>query len=144
MNFKVVIPARRHSTRLPYKVLLPIAGRPMIAHVCDRARQSRAEAVIVATDDADIASIAKSAGATVAMTRSDHACGTDRIAQAVADQGWPDDTIVVNVQADEPLMPPALIDQVAATLATAPDAAMATACTPIANAAELADPNIVK
>src|SRR5699024_6931769 len=103
MSFKVVIPARRHSTRLPDKVLLPIAGRAMLAHVCDRAQQSRADAVIVATDDADIARIASAAGAAPVTTRADHSCGTDRIAEAVQKQGWADDAIIVNVQADEPL-----------------------------------------
>lgn len=144
MKFSVVIPARRASTRLPDKVLRPIAGRPMVAHVCDLARQSGAEQVVVATDDADIAAIATDMGARVAMTRSDHNCGTDRIAQAVADLGWGADDIVVNVQADEPLMPPALIGQVAQALDRNSHAEMATACTPITDTEEFNDPNIVK
>lgn len=144
MNFNVVIPARRGSTRLPDKVIRPIAGQPMVAHVCNQAGRSGAERVVVATDDADIAAIGTAAQATVAMTRGDHSCGTDRIAQAVTDLQWADDDIVVNVQADEPLMPPALINQVAQALNDHPQAQMATACTPITATAELQNPNIVK
>lgn len=144
MSFVVVIPARLASTRLPDKVLQPIAGQPMVAHVCAAARASRAEAVIVATDTPAIAQAARDAGARAVMTRADHSCGTDRIAEVAASQGWPDDTIVVNVQADEPLMPPQLIDQVGDALAADPGAALATACTPIEHAADFASPNIVK
>lgn len=144
MSFCVVIPARRASTRLPDKVLRPIAGRPMLAHVCARARQSGAEQIVVAADDAEIADAAARAGVQSAMTDAGHACGTDRIAQVVADYGWPDETIVVNVQADEPLLPPALIDQVAGTLAAAPGAAIATACKPIEDVGAFHDPNNVK
>lgn len=142
MSFSVVIPARRASTRLPDKVLRHIAGQPMLAHVCARAAESDAKRVVVATDDEAVAAVAADAGVEVAMTRADHACGSDRIAQAVSD--WPDDAIVVNVQADEPLMPPALIDQVATLLARAPRAAIATACTPIRTAEALHDSNNVK
>src|SRR5699024_9776961 len=138
------IPARRASTRLPDKVLRHIAGHPMIAHVCARALESAAQQVVVATDDATIADVATAAGVQVAMTRADHSCGTDRIAQVVSDQGWPDDAVVVNVQADEPTMPPALIDQVAALLADAPQAAIATACKPMDDVDGFHDPNNVK
>jgi|SRR5699024_377330 len=143
MSFTVVIPARRASTRLPDKVLRPIAGRPMLAHVCDRARASAAQRVVVATDDAAVAQAAAAAGVDAAMTRADHTSGTDRIAQVAADRGWADDTIIVNLQADEPLMPPALIDQVAHTLAQSP-AQLATACTPLTHIDELHSPDIVK
>lgn len=144
MNFKVVIPARRASTRLAGKVLRNIAGRPMLAHVCDRARESGAQQIVVATDDSEIAEVAQQAGVTAAMTDTNHTCGTDRIAQVVTDQGWSDDSLVVNVQADEPLMPPALIDQVARLLADSPEAAIATACTPIREIEAFRDPNNVK
>src|SRR5699024_9792481 len=144
MTFKVVIPARRASTRLPDKLLRELAGRPLLAHVCARARASRADQVVVATDDAELAAVATAAGVQAAMTRADHSCGTDRIAQAAADLGWPDDTIVVNVQGDEPLMPARLIDQVAAAVAESDTAALATACSTIADVAAFHDPNNVK
>lgn len=144
MNFNIVIPARKHSTRLPNKVLRDIAGQPMLAHVCDRAKESGANRIVVATDDADIAEAATQAGVTAAMTHPEHTCGTDRIAQVVADAQWADDDLVVNVQADEPLMPPALIEQVAILLAKSPDAAIATACSPIRESEAFHDPNNVK
>ncbi len=144
MSFRVVIPARLASTRLPHKVLREIAGKPMIAHVIAAARTSSATAVMVATDATAVAEAARAAGACAVMTRADHACGTDRIAEAVADAGWSDDTIVVNVQADEPLMPPALINQVGAALRDDPGAAIATAAVPIEDAAEFTNPNVVK
>jgi 3-deoxy-manno-octulosonate cytidylyltransferase (CMP-KDO synthetase) len=116
----------------------------MVAHVIDRARESGAEEVVVATDDERIAEAASGCGCAVAMTRADHATGTDRIAEVVAQRGWNDEVIVVNAQGDEPLLPPALIRDVAGTLETHPDAAIATACHPIVDVAEFLDSNAVK
>mgnify|MGYP001236926000 CR=1 FL=1 len=144
MSFVVVIPARRASSRLPDKVLRDIAGRPMLAHVCAAAHASRARAVLVATDDPVVAEAAREAGADAVMTRDDHPCGTDRIAEVAAARDWGDETIVVNVQADEPLMPPALIDQIGEALVADAGAAIATASTPILRADDFHDPNIVK
>jgi 3-deoxy-manno-octulosonate cytidylyltransferase (CMP-KDO synthetase) len=142
--FRVVIPARFASTRLPGKALLPMAGKPMLQWVCERAGQSRASEVIVATDDSRIASAAQSFGATVAMTAATHVSGTDRIAEVARTHGWSESDIVVNVQGDEPLIPPALIDQVAGLLHANAAAHMATLCTPLARLEELLDPNVVK
>ncbi|MBS62754.1 3-deoxy-manno-octulosonate cytidylyltransferase [Salinisphaera sp.] len=144
MDFVVIIPARLASTRLPNKVLHAIAGEPMLAHVCRAARASAAAEVIVATDSEAVADAARVAGVTACMTRADHSCGTDRIAEVAIQRGWGDETIVVNVQADEPLMPPELIDQVAAALEADTEAAIATACTPIRDAEAFHNPNIVK
>jgi 3-deoxy-manno-octulosonate cytidylyltransferase (CMP-KDO synthetase) len=142
--FRVVIPARYESTRLPGKALLPIAGKPMIQWVHERASRSGASAVIIATDDERIAQVARSFGATLAMTSATHASGTDRIAEVARAEGWPAADIVVNVQGDEPLMPPPLIDQVAALLREYPSADMATLAAPISNLEHLLDPNVVK
>lgn len=144
MAFRVVIPARYAASRLPGKPLLPLAGRPMIAHVHDCARRSGAQTVIVATDDARIAQAARDFGADVRMTADTHRSGTDRLAEVVAAEGWADDTIVVNLQGDEPLMPPACIRQVAEALAAHPEADVATLCTPVHHPAELFDPHVVK
>lgn len=142
--FHVMIPARYGSTRLPGKVLLPLAGRPMIEHVWQRARSSGAASVTIATDDARVAQAAEGFGATVSLTRGNHASGTDRINEVVSLQRWSDETIVVNVQGDEPLMPPALIAQVAAALDRSAWAHVATARTAIHDESEWRDPNVVK
>ncbi|MEX0957656.1 MAG: 3-deoxy-manno-octulosonate cytidylyltransferase [Burkholderiales bacterium] len=144
MKFTVVIPARYASTRLPGKALADIAGKPMVVHVCDRARESGASDVIVATDDERIAAAVATHGYPFAMTRADHASGTDRIAEVARQRSWKDDDIVVNVQGDEPRLPPQLIRAVAEQLEDHPDAAIATACHPIRDAAEMFDPNAVK
>lgn len=144
MSFVVVIPARLASTRLPDKVLRDIAGQPMLAHVCRAAQASSATEVCVATDSARVAEAARRAGASACMTRADHSCGSDRIAEVAAQRGWADDAIVVNVQADEPMMPARLIDQVGAALHHDSGAAIATACTPIASHHEFVNPNVVK
>ena len=146
MSFKVVIPARYASTRLPAKAVLEIAGRPMLQWVIRAAERSRADEVIVATDDERVLRVAlDSQERNVAvMTRSDHQSGTDRIAEVAVRQGWDDRTIVVNVQGDEPQLPPVLIDQVAELLEQHPDAAIATLCTPITSLHEFLDPNVVK
>lgn len=143
-GFKVVIPARYGSSRLPGKPLRMLAGRTMVEHVYRRACESGAEQVVIATDDARIETAARGFGAAVEMTAADHPSGTDRLAEVVERLGWPDDAIIVNLQGDEPLMPPALIRQVAENLAAQPQAAIATLCTPITAAAEFFDPNVVK
>src|SRR5260370_3874059 len=142
--FRVVIPARYASARLPGKVLLDIAGKPMIQWVHERARASRAHEVLIATDDLLIVSAAHSFGAQTIMTAPTHRSGTDRIAEVARAQGWAESDIVVNVQGDEPLIPAALIDQVALLLESNPGAQIATLATPIASLAEFMDPNAVK
>jgi 3-deoxy-manno-octulosonate cytidylyltransferase (CMP-KDO synthetase) len=142
--FKVVIPARYASTRLPGKPLRLIAGKTMIEHVWLRARQSDAEQVVIATDDERIAAAAAGFGAEVCMTRPDHSTGTDRLAEVVDTLAWADDTILVNLQGDEPLMPAELIRQAAADLAAHEHARIATAATAIRTAEEFFDPNVVK
>ncbi len=143
-RFKVVIPARYASTRLPGKPLLELAGRPMLQYVYERSLQSGASEVIIATDDQRIAEAAHNFDATVCMTSPGHTSGTERLAEVVEVRGWDDDDIIVNVQGDEPLIPAALIKQVAAGLASNTAAAVATLAYPIESAEEVADPNIVK
>ena len=143
-DYKVVIPARYASTRLPGKPLRELLGKPMLQHVFESARSCTAAEVIIATDDARIESAARGFGAEVRMTSPEHASGTDRLAEVVEQMDWPDKVIVVNVQGDEPLMPPALIDQVAHDLAAHTAAAIATAATPLLAAGEFFDPNVVK
>lgn len=143
-EFYVVIPARYASTRLPGKPLLDIAGKPMVTWVAERALQSGANQVVVATDDVRILNTVVQHGYQAVMTRSDHISGTDRIAEVALQQGWQDDAIVVNVQGDEPLIKAALILEVATMLANNSDAVMATACHAIHTKAELLNPNIVK
>jgi len=143
-SFHVVIPARHASSRLPGKPLALIAGRPMIRWVWERALESGAAEVLVATDHDGIAATCRDFGAEVCMTRPDHASGTDRIAEVAARCGWEDDCIVVNVQGDEPLLPPALIRQVAELLVMHAEADIGTLGTPIHALEEYLDPNIVK
>lgn len=142
-NFTVVIPARYASTRLPGKPLLDIAGQTMIERVWRQATLSAATRVIVATDDARIGDAVTAFGGEVVMTRSDHESGTDRLQEVVANLGLCDDGVVVNVQGDEPLIPPAVIDQVAGNL-TRTGTGVATLSEPIDNAAHFFDPNLVK
>ncbi|MEZ5540761.1 MAG: 3-deoxy-manno-octulosonate cytidylyltransferase [Pseudomonadota bacterium] len=143
-DFRVVIPARYASTRLPGKPLLPIAGRPMLQHVFERAGQCGAREVVIATDDERIAGTAAGFGADVCMTAAAHGSGTERLAEVVARRGWPPDSIVVNVQGDEPLIEPQLIRQVADDLAATPEAAMATLAHPFNSSVTQRDPNVVK
>jgi 3-deoxy-manno-octulosonate cytidylyltransferase (CMP-KDO synthetase) len=144
MSYTIVIPSRYGSSRLPGKPLMDIAGKPMVQHVWERAQQSNATRVVIATDDERIFSVASGFGAEVCMTATTHPSGTDRL-QQVADQLELDDEhIVVNVQGDEPQIPTTVIDQVAANLAVASDASMATLCEPIHAVSELIDPNAVK
>lgn len=142
--FTVVIPARLRSTRLPGKPLLPIAGKPMVQHVWEQARKSSAARVVIATDDPGIVEACKAFGAEVLLTREDHESGTDRLAEVAAALGLPADAIVVNVQGDEPLIPPSIIDQVAANLAGHPEAGIATLGEPIEDVESLFNPNVVK
>ena len=144
MNFRIVIPARYDSSRLPGKALLPLAGKPMLQWVYERARQAHAAEVIIATDDERIATAARGFGAEVAMTARAHVSGTDRIAEVARARGWADDEIVVNVQGDEPLIPPPIIDQVAQLLAAHARADIATLAARIDAAADFNDPNNVK
>jgi 3-deoxy-manno-octulosonate cytidylyltransferase (CMP-KDO synthetase) len=142
--FRVVIPARYASTRLPGKALLTIAGKPMIQWVYERACASGAREVLIATDDLLIVSAAHSFGAEAIMTASVHRSGTDRIAEVARLRKWADFELVVNVQGDEPLIPPALINQVGSLLESNPTAQIATLASAIGSIAELMDPNAVK
>ncbi len=144
LAFKVVIPARMRSTRLPGKMLADIGGKPLVAWVAQRAAASGADEVVVATDHPDIAAAVTAHGFRVCATSPAHETGTDRLAEAVALLGLAPDEIVVNVQGDEPLIDPRLVRQVAAELAARPGAAIATAAHPITQAAAFFDPNVVK
>jgi len=144
LRFHVIIPARYASSRLPAKPLAEIAGKPMVVHVAERARESGAAAAWVATDHPDILAAAQAHGCEALLTRADHASGTDRLAEVAERLGLADDEIVVNVQGDEPLVPPALIGEVAHTLARRTAASIATACHAIADPAEAFNPNVVK
>lgn len=144
MSFKVVIPARYASSRLPGKPLLDIAGKPMVIRVSEQARKSGAEAVVIATDFDKIVQVAEEHHVDAVMTRVDHQSGTDRIAEVAQNLNWDNDDIVVNVQGDEPLIDPALIQEVALTLAHSRDAVMATACHAIHDEASMLNPNVVK
>jgi 3-deoxy-manno-octulosonate cytidylyltransferase (CMP-KDO synthetase) len=144
IGFKVVIPARYGSTRLPGKPLLPIAGKPMIQHVVERALASAAEEVLVATDDRRIADACLAFGADVVMTKTDHRSGSERIAEVIERRGWGDDVVVVNLQGDEPAMPSVLLDQVAGDLAGILGSGMSTLASPIRDRATLFDPHAVK
>jgi 3-deoxy-manno-octulosonate cytidylyltransferase (CMP-KDO synthetase) len=144
VDFKVVIPARYASTRLPGKALRLMAGRPMLQHVCERAGESSAQQVVVATDDRRIAEAASGYGVTVCMTSSRHTSGTERLAEVVGQLGWGDDMLVVNLQGDEPVMPAKLIDQVAADMATHKVASIATLACPLGSTENEINPHIVK
>ncbi|HEY1057634.1 MAG TPA: 3-deoxy-manno-octulosonate cytidylyltransferase [Limnobacter sp.] len=141
--FKAVVPARHASTRLPGKPLLDIGGKPMVVRVAEQALKSGADEVWVATDHPAIETACKAEGLNVVMTRSDWPTGTDRLAEVVQLQGWGDDTVVVNVQGDEPLIDPALIDRVAQALLEG-DQAIATCGHPIHDLEEFRNPNVVK
>lgn len=144
MTYTVVIPARYGSSRLPGKPLADIAGKPMVQWVYERACESGANQVVVATDDKRIEAACLQVNSRVCMTRPDHPSGTDRIEEVSRLLQLSDHDIVVNVQGDEPLIPAAVIDQVAANLASHTDAAIATLCEPIETAADLFNPNVVK
>ena len=144
MSFIALIPARTASTRLPDKPLADIAGKPMVVRTAERAARSGAERVYVATDDTRVMQAAQAHGLQALMTRADHPTGTDRLAEAVEQLGLADDAIVVNVQGDEPLIEPTLIDAVAAKLQASPQADIATCACPLADAEALFNPNVVK
>ncbi len=144
IDFKVVIPARYGSSRLPGKPLFEIAGAPLIRHVYERAGECTAAEIVIATDDVRIADVCTAFGADVALTRTDHRSGTDRIAEVAVTRGWPPDSILVNLQGDEPCMPPVLIDQVARDLAGHDSTGMATLAYPIRDTQTLLDPHTVK
>lgn len=144
MTFRVVIPARYASTRLPGKPLRLLAGKPMIQHVYERALASGAAGVVIATDDERIRDVARAFGAPVCMTAQSHRSGTDRIAEVAKRENFADEEIIVNLQGDEPLVPEALIRQVAENLDAHPAASIATLCVRLSVAEELFDPNVVK
>ncbi|MGN6083820.1 3-deoxy-manno-octulosonate cytidylyltransferase [Trinickia sp.] len=142
--FVAVVPARLASTRLPEKPLADIGGKPMVVRVAERARAAGAQRVLIATDDARVLGAVQAHGFEALLTRADHPSGTDRLAEVATALALPDETIVVNVQGDEPLIDPALICDVASHLAAQPDCAIATAAHPIADAADVFNPNVVK
>ena len=144
MSFTVVIPARMKSSRLPEKPLKLIAGKPMVVRVAETASRSEASRVVVATDHPDIESVCREYGVEVVMTKESHPTGTDRLAEAVEKLDLPDDDIVVNVQGDEPLMPPEAINAVAELLIERPHCAISTAAHPILDIETFRNPNVVK
>ncbi len=143
-GFNVVIPARYASTRLPAKPLADIGGKPMVVRVAERARASGAQQVCVATDHHEVLDAVITHGFEAVMTRVDHVSGTDRIAEVATLKGWDEDTVVVNVQGDEPLIDPALISGVAANLRAHSQAGIATMCHPLYDSEEVFNPNMVK
>lgn len=144
MTFSVIIPARYASSRFPGKPLADLRGKPMVVHACEQAARSGAASVHVATDDERIAAAVRAHGHDALMTRADHLSGTDRLAEAAEQLRLADDRIVVNLQGDEPLVPPALITEVGTLLERRPEASVATACHPIHDEASLTNPNVVK
>jgi len=144
MSFKIVIPARYNSSRLPGKPLLDIAGKPMIQHVFERAQESSASEIIIATDDVRIEQAAKSFGADVCMTQAEHPSGTDRLAEVAITREFANDDIIVNVQGDEPCLPAELINQVALDLEQHQDADISTLYSQISQEKQIFDPNVVK
>jgi 3-deoxy-manno-octulosonate cytidylyltransferase (CMP-KDO synthetase) len=144
LSFRVIIPARYESTRLPGKPLRDMAGKPMIQHVHERASSSESQQVIIATDDVRIQQAAEAFGAIVCMTSTEHRSGTERLAEVIETMHIDDADIIVNVQGDEPLMPTICINQVATALANTPEANVATLCTPINSHDQLFDPHVVK
>ena len=144
MDYTVIIPARMASSRLPDKPLADIAGLPMVVRVAQRAAQSGARRVVVAADDPRVLAACQQHGIEALLTRQDHVSGSDRLAEACELLGLADDALVVNVQGDEPLLPPVLIDDVARVLAERPEADMGTAAHAIHDLAEFTNPNVVK
>jgi 3-deoxy-manno-octulosonate cytidylyltransferase (CMP-KDO synthetase) len=143
-SFIAVIPARLASTRLPGKPLADIGGKPMVVRVAERARASGAVQVLIACDDASVLEAARAHGFDGLLTRADHPSGTDRLAEVAEHYGWTDDTLVVNVQGDEPLIAPQLVCDVASHLDAHRDCAIATAAHPIHAVDEVFNPNVVK
>jgi len=143
-DFRIVVPARYESQRLPGKALLEIAGKPLVQHAWERARASEAREVVIATDDRRIEAAANAFGAQVVMTSSDHASGSDRIAECADRLGWDDGQLIVNLQGDEPLMPPECLQQVADLLERHPAADAASLYWPMEEEGEISDPDAVK
>jgi 3-deoxy-manno-octulosonate cytidylyltransferase (CMP-KDO synthetase) len=144
VHFRVVIPARYASSRLPGKPLVDIGGRPMVLRVLERALQAGAASVVVATDDVRVQQAVEAAGHQALMTSPAHQSGTERLVEVAETLGWPDDTLVVNVQGDEPLIDPQLIREAARQLVLHDDAVMATLAHPIHDHADFINPNVVK
>ncbi len=144
MDFRVVIPARLHSTRLPRKVLCELAGKPLVQHVWESARACGAREVVIAADDASVADACRRFGAEVLLTSVQHRSGSDRVNEVAQARGWSGDAIVVNLQGDEPLMPPALVRQVAFLLMQDRAADLATLCHALHSREEWLNPNVVK
>jgi 3-deoxy-manno-octulosonate cytidylyltransferase (CMP-KDO synthetase) len=144
MHFRVVIPARYASSRLPGKPLADIGGRPMVLRVLERALLAGAESVVIATDDVRVQQAVEAAGHQALLTSPEHQSGTERLVEVAETLGWPDDTLVVNVQGDEPLIDPALIRETARQLVLHDDAVMATLAHPIHDHADFINPNVVK
>ncbi|AXW88159.1 3-deoxy-manno-octulosonate cytidylyltransferase [Lonsdalea britannica] len=143
MTFTVIIPARFASSRLPGKPLADINGKPMVVHVMERAQESGAERVIVATDHPDVEQVIRQAGGEVCLTSPDHSSGTERLAEVIERYRLPDDEIIVNIQGDEPMIPPVIVRQVAENLAGS-RAGMATLAVPIVGSEDVFNPNAVK
>jgi 3-deoxy-manno-octulosonate cytidylyltransferase (CMP-KDO synthetase) len=143
-DYRIVIPARMASQRLPGKPLILINGLPLIQHVYSRAKESSANSIVVATDSTEILKACHAFGADAVMTSSEHQSGSDRIAECIDTLGWTDETLVVNLQGDEPLMPAACLDQAARILNSAPDAVAASLFWPIDTAEQAEDSNVVK
>jgi 3-deoxy-manno-octulosonate cytidylyltransferase (CMP-KDO synthetase) len=143
-GFAIVIPARFESSRLPGKVLLDLAGKPMVQWVWELAGKSAAREVVIATDNEEVAVVAREFGADICMTSPECASGTDRVAEVCRERGWPSDEVVVNVQGDAPLLPSASIDKVAQLLVDFPNASLATLCVRLDKEADYLDPNVVK
>ena len=143
-DYKIVIPARYASSRLPGKPLIDLAGKPMIQHVYERALAAGVSEVVIATDDERIKLAAEAFGAEVVMTSLDHENGTERIAEVALIKGWADDVVIVNLQGDEPLIPRELIELTAKGLLDNPEAGMSSVCSPIHDVEEAFDPNAVK
>lgn len=144
MSYQVVIPARWASTRLPGKMLADLAGKPLVVRTAEQASRSGAQSVIVATDHEPIARVVREHGFEAVMTQTNHPTGTDRLSETARQLQWPDDTVVVNVQGDEPRIDPALIDELALRLIQSPEAAIATAAAPISDQSTIDNPNAVK
>ena len=143
-DYKIVIPARYGSSRLPGKPLINLAGKPMIQHVYERALATGVSDIVIATDDERIRAVAAGFGAEVVMTSPDHENGTERIAEVARVKGWGDDSVIVNLQGDEPLIPQSLIELTAKGLIDHPQAGMSSVCTPLQHDEDAFNPNVVK
>jgi 3-deoxy-manno-octulosonate cytidylyltransferase (CMP-KDO synthetase) len=143
-QYKIVIPARYASSRLPGKPLIELAGKPMIQHVYERALETAVSDIVIATDDDRIRDAASGFGAEVVMTSPAHENGTERIAEVARIKGWDDDAVIVNLQGDEPLIPRSLVELTAAGLLDHPEAGMSSVCTRVQHDADAFDPNVVK